>query len=63
MRTRLVREVLRVYCASRAPAVEATSAELEAIRRGREDIAAGDYVTLDQLHESLATPDSETRRT
>ena len=58
----LVREALRAYFASRAPVIEPTTAELAAIRRGREDIAAGDYVTLDELHESLAAPHSETRR-
>ena len=56
-----MREALRAWLAKRAPTVEPTSAELEEIRRGREDIAAGDYLTLDELREGLAKPDSDCR--
>ena len=58
----LVREALRAYFDNRYPVVDPTKAELAAIRRGRGDIAAGNYVTLDQLRDALATPNPKTRR-
>ena len=61
-RSELVREALRVYFNNRHPVVEPTKAELAAIRRSRQDIADGDFVTLDQLHDDLATQTSKTRR-
>lgn len=55
-RSELVREALRYYFSMvlRFPAVEATKAELAAIRRGREEIRRGNYVTLDELKRDLA---------
>ena len=63
-RSELVREALRAYFDNRYPVVDPTKAELAAIRRGRRDIAAGNYITLDQLRDALATPNpnSKTRR-
>lgn len=48
-RSELVREALRTYLAKRIPAVEATPSEREMMRRGRAEIDAGEFVTLDQL--------------
>jgi len=41
----------------RYPVVEASKAELAAIRRGRAEIRRGQYVTLEQLTDELGTPD------
>jgi len=53
-RSELVREALRAYFENRYPVVEASKAELRAIRRGRAEIKRGHYVTLDQLLHDLA---------
>jgi predicted transcriptional regulator len=55
-RSALVREALRLYFTinATAPSYTPTSAELRAIERGRRAIARGEYLTLDELHESLA---------
>lgn len=53
-RSELMREALRQYVATsdrmrRIPVVEPEPDELEATQRGREAIARGEYVTLDDL--------------
>ena len=61
-RSELVREALRAYFANRYPVVDLTKAERAAIRRGRQDIADGDFVSLDQPHDDLATQNPKTSR-
>ena len=46
-RSEFVREALRRYLA--IPTVDATAEEVQAIQRGRAEIASGNFVTLDQL--------------
>ena len=53
-RSELIREALRHYIDSRYPEVTPTKAELEAIRRGRAEIKAGRYTTLEQLSHEMA---------
>src|SRR5260370_10352624 len=53
-RSELIREALRNYIDSRYPAVTPTKAELAAIRRGRAQIKAGRYTTLEQLKHEMA---------
>lgn len=53
-RSELMREALRRYLESRFPEVTPTQAELAAIRRGRADIKAGRFITLEQLRNELA---------
>lgn len=53
-RSELVREALRTYFYGRFPVVEASPAELAAIRRGRSQIRRGQSVDLDQLLHDLA---------
>jgi metal-responsive CopG/Arc/MetJ family transcriptional regulator len=48
-RSELVREALRAYFESRYPAVQATKAELIALRRGRAAYRHGDAVSLKTL--------------
>ena len=50
-KSELVREALRqyFYFSSRFPVVNASKAELAAIKRGRAAFARGEYVTLDEL--------------
>ena len=67
-RSELMREALRHYFDSRVPEVTPTKAELAAIRRGRADIKAGRFVTLEQLRDELAAADrrsgaKDTRKT
>lgn len=59
-RSELVREALRTYF-SRFRIVEPTKAELAAIRRGRSEIARGEYVNLNQLRYALATSNRKAR--
>ncbi len=47
-RSEMVREALRYYLA-RVPNDDATAAEVAALRRGKREIARGDFVTLNQL--------------
>ena len=61
-RSELVREALRAYLEDRFPVVVPTKAELAAIRRGRAEIKAGNYVTLDELIHDLESPDRKARR-
>jgi len=53
-RSELMREALRHYFDSRVPEVTPTRAEMAAIRRGRAEIKAGRFVTLEQLRNELA---------
>jgi predicted transcriptional regulator len=55
-RSELIREALRHYIDSRYPEVTPTEAELAAIRRGRAEIKAGRYITLEQLSHEVAPP-------
>jgi len=52
-RSELMREALR-HLDSRVPEVTPTRAEMAAIRRGRAEIKAGRFVTLEQLRNELA---------
>ena len=61
-RSELVREALRSYLEDRFPVVVPTKAELAAIRRGRAEIKAGNYVTLDELIHDLESSDRKARR-
>ena len=61
-RSELVREALRSYLEDRFPVVVPTKAELAAIRRGRAEFKAGNYVTLDQLIHDLESADRKARR-
>ena len=54
-RSELLREAWRHYFDSRYPVVTPTKTELAAIRRGRAEIKAGQFVTLEQLADELAT--------
>jgi predicted transcriptional regulator len=51
-RSELMREALRHYFDS--PEITPTRAEMTAIRRGRAEIKAGRFVTLEQLRNELA---------
>ena len=52
----LIREALRTYFESRYPAVEPTTAELAALRRGREAVRRGDVLSLNSFLHSLESP-------
>jgi predicted transcriptional regulator len=56
-RSALVREALQLYftISPTAPSYTPTPAELRTIERGRRAIARGEYLTLDELNESVAT--------
>jgi len=49
----LVREALRQYFYSKFPVYTPTKAEAKAIKKGREEIKRGEYVTLDELIHEL----------
>lgn len=53
-RSELIREALRLYFTRRFPVVVPTPAEVRGLRRGRAEIARGDYVTHDELRNALA---------
>jgi predicted transcriptional regulator len=53
-RSELMREALRHYFDGLVPEVTPTKAEMAAIRRGRAEIKAGRFVTLEQLRNELA---------
>ncbi len=59
-RPEIVREALRHYLTtvgSRAiPVVDAEPDEIEAIRRGREDAARGETISLEELQKQLGLP-------
>ena len=52
-RSELLREAWRHYFESRYAVYTPTKAEAAAIRKGRAAFKAGEYVTLDQLHNEL----------
>lgn len=58
----LMREALRTYFWLRGiPEETPTAAEVRAIRRGRAEIKRGQFVTLDELSNELATPRRKSR--
>jgi|SRR5450432_2078626 len=60
-RSELLREAWRHYFDSRYPAITPTKTELAAIRRGRAEIKAGRFVTLEQLTDELASQNRKPR--
>lgn len=52
-RSELVREALRAYLSDRFAESPVSAVDLRAIRRGRAQIARGEYVTLDELFNDL----------
>ena len=60
----LVREAVSSYLSflRRFPEVPPTSAELRAIRQGREAYARGDYIGLDELLQKMGLGRNQTRR-
>ena len=60
-RSELMREALRHYFDSRVPEVTPTRAEMAALRRGRAEIKAGRFVTLERLRNELALANREPR--
>ena len=61
-RSELLREAWRQYFESRYPVYSPTKAERAAIRKGRAEIRRGEYVTLSQLHDDLATARQQKRK-
>jgi predicted transcriptional regulator len=59
-RSELVREALRIYFTLGSD-VDVTKAELTAIRRGRAEIARGEFVTLKELRHGLGSPRRKSR--
>jgi predicted transcriptional regulator len=60
-RSELMREALRHYFDSRIPEITPTRAEMAAIRRGRAEVKAGRFVTLEQLRNEMALANREPR--
>jgi predicted transcriptional regulator len=60
-RSELLREAWRHYFESRYPEYTPTKAEIAAIRRGRAEIERGDFVTLEQLDNELASANRSPR--
>jgi predicted transcriptional regulator len=60
-RSELMREALRHYFDSRVLEITPTRAEMAAIRRGRAEIKAGRFVTLEQLRNEMALANREPR--
>jgi predicted transcriptional regulator len=61
-RSELIREALRIYFARQFPVVKATAQELRALRRGRAEMAEGNYLTLDELFHALDSSRRTQRR-
>ena len=61
-RSELLREAWRHYFESRFPVEIPTKAELLAIRRGRAEIKRGNFVTLEQLKDELASANRKPRK-
>lgn len=59
-RSDMMREALRYYLA-RIPTDEATQAEMAAFKRGKAEIARGDFVTLTQLRHDMDSHRHEKR--
>jgi len=59
-RPQLIRELLRRYLSvsldRMIPLADAKTDEIEAIRRGREELARGDWVRLEDLQHELGLP-------
>ena len=60
-RSELFREALRVYL-GQLQIAEATPEEVAAADRGKAEMAAGDYVTLDQVRDDVARSSRQLRR-
>src|SRR5258708_35830492 len=54
-RSELLREAWRLYFESRYPLYTPTKAERAAISKGRAEFKHGEYVTLAELHDELAS--------
>jgi predicted transcriptional regulator len=61
-RSELLREAWRHYFESRYPVYTPTRSELAAIKRGRAAIKRGEFVTLKQLHDELASARHQARK-
>ena len=61
-RSELLREAWRQYFETRYPVVQPTRAELAAIRKGRAEIKAGKFVTLEKLLHDLDAPNRKAGR-
>jgi len=61
-RSELLREAWRHYFESRYPTVVATKAERAAINKGLIAYKRGEYITLSQLHDELATHRNKTSK-
>lgn len=61
-RSELVREALRTYMATRFPMVSPSPEDLRALRRARREHALGQYVTWDQLRDTLGSARRPVRR-
>lgn len=62
LRLRTSTESLRAHFLRRFSEVAPTYAELRALKRGREAMKRGDYITYDQLTHVLDTPRRQARR-
>lgn len=60
-RSELVREALRAYFESRYPAVQASPAEINALRRGRAAFQRSDAVSLRHFLDGLERPTERAR--
>jgi predicted transcriptional regulator len=61
-RSELLREAWRQYFESRYSLYTPTKAERAAINKGRAEIRRGEFVTLKQLHDELATARKRKRK-
>jgi Arc/MetJ-type ribon-helix-helix transcriptional regulator len=61
-RSELLREAWRLYFDSRYSVYTPTKAERVAINKGRAEFKRGEYVTLAELHDELATARRQQRR-
>lgn len=60
-RSELLREAWRQYFENHYGSYVPTKSELLAIRKGRAEIARGEYATLEELLHDLDNPDRKTR--
>jgi predicted transcriptional regulator len=61
-RSELIREALRDYLGRRVEVIDVSRSERAAIARGRKQIVNGEYLTLDQLLNGMASPPRARRR-
>ena len=61
-RSELVREALRTYFAKRIAVAQPRPAERAAVKRGREQYQAGEFVTLDEMLNGMERPHRKIRR-